>query len=92
MDNIHKFIQDRPYLVWYIKDLNQIDEASIVEHVLNYGDWNDVQGMISILGIQKTAEIFNKRSTPDRFNRQNYLPEIKNYFQLYFNKYARSTQ
>ena len=89
MDNIHEFIKQRPYLVWYVRDLNQIDEASIVEHVLNYGDWDDVQTMINIIGIKKTAEIFYEKSIPDKFNRQNYRPEIKNYFQLYFNKYAK---
>ena len=86
---IHEFIKTRPYLVWYVKDLDKLDEASIVEHVLNYGDWNDVQTMIKILGLQKTAEIFSKKSMPDRFGRQNYRPEIKNYFQLYFQKYAQ---
>lgn len=85
---IHQFIKKRPYLVWYVKDLGKLDEASIVEHVLNYGDWDDVQGMIKILGIQKTAQIFRLKSTPSPMGRQNYDPLVKNYFQLYFNKYA----
>ncbi|KKS44602.1 hypothetical protein A3I25_02825 [Candidatus Nomurabacteria bacterium RIFCSPLOWO2_02_FULL_42_17] len=87
---IHQFIKERPYLVWYVKDLSKLDEASIVEHVLNYGDWDDVQTMIKILGIQKTAQIFRHKSTPDKFGRQNYRPEIKHYFNLYFNKYANA--
>ncbi len=85
---IHEFIKQRPYLVWYVKDLDSLSEESIVEHVLNFGDWNDVQGMIKILGMGKTAHIFTEKSSPDKFGRQNYRPEIKNYFQLYFNKYA----
>lgn len=89
MDVIHKFIVKRPYLVWYVKDLSKLDEASIVEHVLNYGDWDDVQEMIKILGMQKTAEIFRKKSAGDKFGRQNYRPEIKHYFNLYFNKHAQ---
>lgn len=84
---IHEFIKKRPYLVWYVKDLDKLDEASIVEHVLNYGDWNDVQEMIKILGLSKTAQIFYKKSAPDKFGRQNYDPRVKNYFQLYFDKY-----
>ncbi len=87
---IHEFIKKRPYLVWYVKDLNKLDEASIVEHVLNCGDWDDVQGMIKILGIKKTAKIFREKSTPDKFGRQNYRPEIKHYFNLYFDKYVKS--
>lgn len=82
---IHEFIKARPYLVWYVKNLDKLSEASIVEHVLNYGDWDDVQEMIKILGMKKTAEIFRAKSQQAR---SNYRPEIKNYFQLYFNKYA----
>ncbi|MFH1233142.1 MAG: hypothetical protein V1649_00620 [Patescibacteria group bacterium] len=82
---IHQFIKKRPYLIWYVKDLNKLSEESIVEHVLNYGDWDDAQEMIKILGIKKTAKIFRIKSQQKRTN---YRPEIKNYFQLYFNKYA----
>lgn len=52
---INQFIKKRPYLIWYVKDLSKLDESSIVEHVLNYGDWDDVREMIKILGMQKTA-------------------------------------
>mgnify|MGYP001572622856 CR=1 FL=1 len=85
---IHEFIKKRAYLVWYVKDIDNLPEESIVEHVLNYGDWSDVQEMVKILGIQKIAKIFQDKSAPDKFGRQNYRPEIKHYFQLYFNRYA----
>ncbi|KKR14686.1 MAG: hypothetical protein UT42_C0021G0010 [Candidatus Falkowbacteria bacterium GW2011_GWA2_39_24] len=42
---IRQFIKQRPQLMWYIKDLEHVSEASIVEHVLNYGDWDDVEKM-----------------------------------------------
>lgn len=86
---IHQFIQERPYLVWYVKDLSKLDEASIVEHVLNYGDWDDVQEMIKILGMEKVATIFRQKSIPSKMGRQNYRPEIIRYFNLYFDKHAR---
>jgi len=86
---IHQFIKKRPHLVWYVKDLGKLDEASIVEHVLNYGDWDDVQTMIKILGMQKTADIFRRKSIPSKVGRQNYRPEIIRYFNLYFNKHSR---
>ena len=86
---IHQFIKKRPYLVWYVKDLDKLDNASIVEHVLNYGDWDDVQEMIKILGMKKTAKIFREKSKPSKMGRQNYDPQIKNYFKLYFDKYAK---
>lgn len=87
--NIHQLIKKKPYLVWYVKDLNRLSESSIVEHILNYGDWDDVQKMIKILGLKKTARIFRQKSAPDKFGRQNYRPEIKHYFQLYFQKHAK---
>ena len=86
---IHKFIKERPYLVWYVKDLSKLDEPSIVEHVLNYGDWDDVQKMIKILGMKKVATIFRRKSIPSKMGRQNYRSEIIRYFNLYFNKHVR---
>jgi len=85
MQTAQEFIKQRPYLVWYVKDPGKLDNESIVEHVLNYGDWDDVQKMIKILGIKKTAKIFEKESNKKR---SNYRPEVKNYFLLYFRKYA----
>ncbi len=82
------FLKKRKYLIWYVKDITKVNEASAVEAVLNYGNWDDVQQLIKILGIKKTAAIFRQKSTPDKFGRQNYRPEIKHYFNLYFNKYV----
>jgi hypothetical protein len=89
---IHEFIKKRPYLIWYVKDLDNLSEESIVEHTLNYGDWKDVQTLIKILGMEKTAEIFRRKSTPSPAGRQNYHPQIKHYFTLYFDKYAPATK
>lgn len=82
---IQQFIKKRKYLVWYVKNPEKLNNEAIVEAVLNYGDWDDVQEMIRILGIKKTAAIFREKSKQKRCN---YLPDIKNYFTLYFNKYA----
>lgn len=86
--NIHQFIKKRPFLVWYVKDLGKLNEASIVEHILNYGDWDDVQEMIKILGIKKVAKIFREKSKGDKFGRQNYKEKSKHYFNLYFNSHV----
>ncbi len=85
---IHQFIKKRPYLIWYVKDYDKLDESSIVEATLNYGDWDDVLKLIKILGMKKTAKIFRVHSKPDKFGRCNYLPDIKHYFNLFFNKHA----
>ena len=85
---IQDIIRKKPYLIWYTKNYDSLDESAIVEAVLNYGDWDDVQKIIKILGIKKTAKIFRKQISGFRTN---YRPEVKNYFKLYFAKHARNT-
>lgn len=85
MMTIKTFIKKRPYLIWYVKDLDNISEDSVVEHVLNYGNFDDFKGLIRIMGINNVAGIFKKQI---RRKRCNYNPKVKNYFTLYFNKYA----
>ncbi len=84
-EKLHQFIRSRPHLVWYVRDLERLSEESIVEHVLNYGTWEDCRELMRILGVARTAEDFRKRA---ELKRTNYRPEIKNFFQLYFNKYV----
>ena len=83
---IKEFIKKKKYLVWYVKNPEKLNNEAIIEAILNYGDWDDVQKMIKILNIQKVAKIFRKKSKEKRCN---YFPDIKNYFNLYFNKYAK---
>lgn len=85
MKPINQFIKERPYLVWSTKNYEGLSQEAIVEAVLNYGDIDDLKKLIEILGIEKTAEIFKKESNRKR---SNYRPEVKNYFDLYFDKYA----
>lgn len=82
------FIKQRPYLIWWTKNYDQLGAEPIVEATLNYGDWDDVQTLIKILGIKKVAKIFRAKSKPSKMGRQNYFPEVVHYFNLYFNKYA----
>jgi len=85
---IHDFIKNRRHLIWWVKDYNALNVESIVEATLNYGDWDDVQALINILGIKKMAEIFRAKSKLSEIGRQNYSAKVKHYFTLYFNKYA----
>jgi len=85
MKAIDSFIKKRPHLVWSTKNYDNLSEEAIVEAVLNYGDWKDFKELIKILGVEKTANIFRKQIKKKRCN---YCPEVKNYFNLYFDKYA----
>lgn len=84
-DTLYNFIKERGHLIWYVKDYRGLNEEAIVEATLNYGNWNDVQKLIQIMGIERVAEIFRKQVNRPR---KNYRPEVSNYFSLYFNKYA----
>jgi len=79
------FVQSKPYLFWSTKNYDGLSHAAIVEGVLNYGDMNDVRKLIALLGIEEVAKIFYDNTNRARVN---YRPEVVNYFQLYFQKYA----
>lgn len=85
---MHDFIKKRKYLIWWVRDYDKLKAESIVEATLNYGDWDDVQTLIKILGIKKVAKIFREKSQPSAVGRQNYFKKTKHYFNLYFDKYA----
>lgn len=85
---IHDFIKKRKYLIWWVKDYDRLSAASIVEATLNYGDWDDVQKLIRILGIKKMAAIFRAKSKKSAMGRCNYSEKTKHFFAGYFNKYA----
>lgn len=84
--SLQDIILRKPYLAWYVKNPAQLSDESVLEHVLNYGDWNDVQAYINMKGMQETANIFRQHTDGPR---SNYLPEIKHYFDRYFAKYAQ---
>lgn len=71
--------------MWYTNNREHLSNEAIVESVLNYGDFEDVKKMISLLGMKRVAHIFRKQLKQKRVN---YDPKIKNYFKLYFDTYA----
>lgn len=85
---IHDFIKKRKHLVWWVKNYDKLKAEAVVEATLNYGDWDDAQALFKILGLNRTAKIFRAKAKPSPLGRQNYRPEVKNYFARYFNKYA----
>ena len=82
---IHDFIKKRKHLIWYVRDYDSLSAESIVEATLNYGNWDDVQKLIKILGVKKTARIFYKQAAQKRCN---YHEKSKHYFSLYFKEHA----
>ncbi|HLC94446.1 MAG TPA: hypothetical protein VJH96_02670 [Patescibacteria group bacterium] len=80
---VNSIIKNKPYLAWYVKNADTLSEESVLEHVLNYGNWDDVQQFIKIKGKDKTAELFSKTLEKKRVN---YFPAIRSYFSRYLIK------
>ena len=87
MTELQEFIKKRPGLIWYVKDYESLDERSIVEHVLNYGQWEDFKEIIRIMGIENVARVFNENAFRPRTN---YFPEVRHYFRLYFDTHVHT--
>lgn len=79
-------IRQKPYLIWYSKNYDGFSKETIVEAVLNCGDWEELQDLIKIFGKQKVADIFFKQIN---YPRCNYLPKRASFFENYFSDYAR---
>ncbi len=59
MEKLLKIFAQKPYLAWYVKDAQKLSQESMVEHILNYGDWDDYLGMEKALGIKKRGQFLN---------------------------------
>lgn len=79
------FARARKHLFWSTNNYDGLDHSAIVEAVLNYGNWVDVQELIALLGMGEVAQVFRENTNRPRVN---YRPEVVNYFHLYFQKYA----
>ncbi len=84
---IKAFIRKHSNLFWYIPDdkKEDIDHEILVEFILNYGDMEAVKELFRILGVKNAAKAFYNATGRQKLN---YFPEIFNYFDLFFKKYA----
>ncbi|MCC5946012.1 MAG: hypothetical protein JJT94_13865 [Bernardetiaceae bacterium] len=85
--NRQEFIEKYKHLFWYLdkQKLTQISDAVLVEFILNYGDLTSVKELIAVFGIEKVAQDF---ANSVRNKRHNYFPQVKNFFELYFQKHV----
>lgn len=58
---------------------------SLVEAILNHGSMESVRSLFEAFGIQTIAAIFRQQL---QNKRPVYLPQVQNYFSLYFDKHA----
>ena len=89
MNNRADYIAKRSALFWSVGDLSKLTDVLLVETILNYGSWEDVKELIQVLGLSRTAILF--RSSTEGRIRDNYFPEVKNFFTLFFKRHVQST-
>jgi len=85
--SIADYIQQRRALFWYSSpDKTDISLSFLTEMVLNYGTLDDVRELFVVAGVNKIAKVF--RESTQKSKRDNYFPIVKNFYTLYFDKYA----
>ena len=57
----YKFHQKKAAFDMVCENYDKLNDESIVEHILNYGDWKDVQKLFSILGIKKRLKFLENK-------------------------------
>ncbi|MGA2910828.1 MAG: hypothetical protein ABSE04_03475 [Candidatus Microgenomates bacterium] len=85
MKTLTDLFKQKPYLAWYVGDKTKLSEKSMLEHVLNYGTWEDYEVAESVLGLQKIKLLFSELI---RSKRVNLRSQTENYFTNYLKKYA----
>jgi hypothetical protein len=83
--NREELIEKNSSIFWYFdkSKLSEMSDAVLVEFILNYGDLEAVKELFSTLGKEKAAQIFAQSI---KSKRDNYLPLVKNFFDLYFKR------
>jgi hypothetical protein len=82
-------ITKNAHLFWYSKpsEKENLPLPIVLEFFLNYVDKESIKELFEIVGIKNAAKVFFERVNTHG-DRSNYFLEFKNYFQLYFEKYA----
>jgi hypothetical protein len=81
------FIQKNGHLFWYTPEDKgeKVTDELLVETILNYGSLEQIKTLFDLIGMRTAANIFRNMTGRKKMN---YFPEIHNYFDLYFKKYA----
>jgi len=81
------FIRENGYLFWYTPEDKgeKVTDELLVETMLNYGSLEQIQTLFDLVGIKNVAKIFKNMTGRKKLN---YFPQVWNYFNLYFDKYA----
>ncbi len=82
-------IRENAHLFWYSKDSEKenLPLPVVLEFFINYAGKETIKELFAIVGIKAAAAAFYEQLKTQK-GRSNYIPELRNFFTLYFNKYA----
>jgi hypothetical protein len=84
---LKNFIRKHAVLFWHSPEdkAETVSDELLVETILNYGELEVVRELFKLMGTEQAATIFRGMTGRKQLN---YYPEIWNFFNLYFNRYA----
>ena len=82
-----EFIHKNAHLFWYTPAdaLNDLSDDVVVEFIFNYGDWDSLKELCSIIGFQKLKQVYENIQGRKKGN---YFPEAYNYLKVLVERYA----
>ncbi|MEO8117392.1 MAG: hypothetical protein ABI653_07050 [Bacteroidota bacterium] len=83
-------IRKNAHLFWYTKDSEKenLPLPVVLEFFINYADKEAIKSLFAIVGIKNAATVFFEQIEKSDRAANNYEAVSKNYFTLYFKKYA----
>jgi hypothetical protein len=87
---IKQYIKKRSNLFWYVPEEKKedISHELLIETIFNYGTLDDAKELFKVMGIEKVADTF---FALEGRKKQNYYPEIYNFFSLILQRYAQGS-
>jgi hypothetical protein len=84
---VKDYIRKHQELFWYSpgEKSDTVSDELLVETVINYGTLEDIREFFQVMGLENVAAIFRQMTGRKALN---IYPELRNYFELYFNKYV----
>jgi hypothetical protein len=84
---VKDYIRKHQELFWYSPDekSDTVSDELLVETIINYGTLEDIRELFQAMGLENVAAIFRQMTGRKALN---IYPELRNYFELYFNKYV----
>lgn len=85
---LYQLVQGNRPLFWSVgeKNLEKLNESSVVETILNFGDITSVKELFQVLGMKKVADIFYAQLAQKR---NNYYPQVSHFFDVYFKRHVQ---